>query len=153
MARKPAAKKTSTAKAAPAKKPARATKAAPRKAAAKKAAPTRAVARKTPAKKPAPARAKATPEGMSDKDHLIDVIQAQMNSSRKAATDTLAAVIDTITVSLKKNQRVQLVGFGSFEVAKRPARRGRNPATGESIRIKASKTVRFKVGAKLKRAV
>ncbi|MEM7170822.1 MAG: HU family DNA-binding protein [Pseudomonadota bacterium] len=90
---------------------------------------------------------------MTDKDHLIDVIQGRTNSSRKAAKETLAAVIDTVSASLKKNQKVQLVGFGTFEVAKRPARKGRNPATGESIRIKASKTVRFKAGAKLKRGV
>ena len=53
-------------------------------------------------------------------------------------------------LSLKKNKKVQLYGFGSFEVVKRKARKGRNPATGEAIRIKASKGVRFKAGTKLK---
>ena len=62
----------------------------------------------------------------------------------------MEAVLETISASLKKNQKVRLVGFGSFEVVKRKARKGRNPATGESIRIKASKSVRFRPGTKLK---
>jgi len=62
----------------------------------------------------------------------------------------LATILSTISASLKKNQKVQLVGFGSFQVVKRRARKGRNPATGASIRIKASKGVRFKAGSKLK---
>lgn len=63
------------------------------------------------------------------------------------------ALIGTITSSLKKNEKVQLVGFGSFSVAKRAARKGRNPFTGEAIKIKASKSVRFKAGQSLKRSV
>ncbi len=64
-----------------------------------------------------------------------------------------AALIGTITSSLKKNQKLQLVGFGTFTVAKRAGRKGRNPRTGEAIRIKASKSVRFKAGQTLKRSV
>ena len=82
--------------------------------------------------------------------HLISVIQSETGSSKKAATETLAAILSTISASLKKNQKIQLVGFGSFEVVKRRARKGRNPATGASIRIKASKGLRFKAGSKLK---
>ena len=95
-------------------------------------------------------KVKATPAGASDKDHLIDVIQAGTGSSKKAAKETLDAFLDTVIVSLKKNKKVQLYGFGAFEVAKRRARKGHNPATGESIRIKASKRVRFRPGAKLR---
>jgi DNA-binding protein HU-beta len=88
--------------------------------------------------------------GTSDKDHLISVIQAGTGASKKAAGETLDALLETVTLSLKKNKKVQLRGFGSFEVVKRKARKGRNPATGEAIRIKASKGVRFKAGTKLK---
>ncbi len=63
------------------------------------------------------------------------------------AVDTIVTVI---TKELKKNQRFSLPGFGSFTVSKRAARQGRNPRTGEAIKIKASKGVRFKAGAKLK---
>jgi DNA-binding protein HU-beta len=121
-----------------AKAPARRAKAPAKKAVAKRAAPK------------ATARIRATPSGSSDKDHLISVIQSGTGSSKKAATDTLASILSTVSASLKKNQKFQLVGFGSFEVVKRRARKGRNPATGASIRIKASKGVRFKAGSKLK---
>ena len=93
---------------------------------------------------------KATPAGTRDKDFFISVIQAGTGASKKAAGETLDALLETITLSLKKNKKVQLFGFGSFEVVKRKARKGRNPATGEAIRIKASKGVRFKAGTKLK---
>jgi DNA-binding protein HU-beta len=148
---KKAAKSKKTAKTAKttakktAKKTAKRTKTAARRA--------KAPARKTSAKRAAPAsaaRVTATPSGSSDKDHLIAVIQSGTGSSKKAAGDTLAAVLDTVAASLKKNQKVQLVGFGSFDVVRRRARQGRNPATGAPIRIKASKGVRFKAGSKLK---
>ena len=63
------------------------------------------------------------------------------------------ALLGTITSSLKKNRKVKLVGFGTFRVAKRAARAGRNPGTGEAIRLKASKSVRFKAGQTLKRSI
>lgn len=157
MAKQPAKRKTATKKAkaptkkAPAKKTA-AKKAPARKTAARKAPAKKAVARKAPARaKAAPAaKVAATPKGTSDKDHLIGLIQSRTGSTQKAAKETLAAVLDTITASLKKNRKVQLVGFGSFEVTKRRARKGRNPATGAAIKIKASKGVRFRAGSKLK---
>ena len=171
MARKPTKRKSTAkpkaAKKAKAAKP-KATRAKAAKPKVKKKAAARAPARrakapakrakaparkKTAAKRAAPkaaARLTATPSGSSDKDHLISVIQSGTGSSKKAATDTLAAVLGTVTASLKKNQKVQLVGFGTFEVVKRRARKGRNPATGAAIRIKASKGVRFKAGTKLK---
>ena len=85
-----------------------------------------------------------------DKDHLISVIQAGTGASKKSVGETLDALLETVTLSLKKNKKVQLYGFGFFEVVKRKARKGRNPATGEAIRIKASKGLRFKAGTKLK---
>ena len=108
----------------------------------------RSTAKKAPSKRPVP-----TPAGVSDKDHLISVIRDTTGCNKGAAKRTLDGLIATITASLKKNQRVQLVGFGSFGVTKRPAHKGRNPRTGEAIRVKASKTVRFKAGQTLKRSV
>ena len=114
---------------------------------------------KKPARKLAESKAKlvkrykATPEGMTDRQHLISIIQAETGSSAKAAKSALDSVIGTVSASLKKNKKVQLVGFGTFSVAKRPARKGRNPQTGEAMRIKASKSVRFKAGQGLKSSV
>ena len=96
---------------------------------------------------------KATPEGTSDRQHLNEVVQACTGCTGKAAKETMDALIGTITSSLKKNGRLQLVGFGAFTVAKRAGRKGRNPQTGEAILIKASKSVRFKAGQSLKRSV
>lgn len=131
------------------------TKAARAKTARRKPARKKAPARKSAARRAAPKAAASvkpspTPSGKSDKDHLIDIIQSGTGASKKDAGATLSAVLDTVAASLKKNQKVQLVGFGSFEVARRRARQGRNPATGEPIKIKASKGVRFRAGNKLK---
>jgi len=114
----------------------------------KKAAP-----KKSQASKKSPRRYKATPGGMKDRQHLIDVIQSGTGCSAVAARETMTALLGTITASLKKNQRVQLAGFGTFTVSKRAARKGVNPRTGEAIKIKASKPVRFKVGRTLKNSV
>ncbi len=116
------------------------------------------MAKKSTKTKVAPAkktvkRYKATPEGVSDRQHLMSIIQANTGCTAKAAKETMDAIVGTVTTSLKKNQKVQLTGFGSFSVAKRAGRKGRNPQTGEAIRIKASKTVRFKAGQTLKRSV
>ena len=118
---------------------------------------------KKPSKKPAankpraikkPARRyKATPEGMNDRQHLMDVIRSGTGCTATAARETMTGLLRTIMASLKKNQRVQLAGFGTFKVSKRAARKGRNPRTGEAIRIKASKSVRFKAGRTLKNSV
>lgn len=104
------------------------------------------------AKKTAPA-VKATPNDINDRQHLIDVIQARTGCTGVAARETMSALLNTIQASLKKNQKVQLAGFGTFLVSKRAARKGVNPRTGEPIKIKASKSVRFKAGRTLKEAV
>lgn len=114
----------------------------------KKSTPKKSQATKKPAR-----RYKATPEGMKDRQHLIDVIQSGTGCTAAAARETLIALLGTITTSLKKNQRVQLVGFGTFTVSKRAAHKGVNPRTGEAIKIKASKSVRFKAGQTLKNSV
>jgi DNA-binding protein HU-beta len=146
-----AAKKAKVAKPKTAKKAAKPKKTVKRKTTAKRAkAPARKKAAKRTAAPAAAARIAATPANSSDKDHLISVIQSGTGASKKAAGDTLAAVLNTVAASLKKNQKVQLVGFGTFDVVRRRARKGRNPATGAPIRIKASKGVRFKAGSKLK---
>ncbi len=130
MARRPAPKKRATTKAKPSRK--------------KSSSPT-----KRPAQKPR-LRVRATPEGTLDRNHLMSVIQAGTGSSKKAAKETLDALLSTVTLSLKRNKKFQIAGFGAFRVVRRPARRGRNPGTGEAIRVKASKNVRFKAGTKLK---
>ncbi|HLJ63585.1 MAG TPA: HU family DNA-binding protein [Stellaceae bacterium] len=83
------------------------------------------------------------------KQILVDVLK---KSGLKAsdAGNAVDAIVMTIGKELKKNQRFSLPGFGSFQVSKRAARQGRNPRTGEPIKIKASKSVRFKAGVKLK---
>jgi len=105
-------------------------------------------------KKTAPAkRFKPTPAGASDKQHLMALIRKTTGCTAVAAKETLDGLIGTITASLKKNKKVQFVGFGSFEVVRRGARKGFNPRTGERIRIKASRYVRFKAGQTLKRSI
>jgi DNA-binding protein HU-beta len=71
----------------------------------------------------------------------------------KDANNVINTIVKTVTKELKKNQKFSLTGFGSFAVAKRGARKGRNPKTGEAIKIKASKGVRFKAGATLKAGI
>lgn len=116
----------------------------------KKAAATNSKATKSKvAKKPA-VKVTATPAGSSDREQLVDVVRASTGCTAVAARDTVAAVLGTISASLKKNQKVQLPGFGTFTVTKRAARKGVNPRTGEAIKIKASKSVRFKPGQTLK---
>lgn len=116
---------------------------------AKKPAKKTAAAKSRAAKAPTP---KATPNGKNDRQHLIGVIQAGTGCTGVAARNTMNALLGTIATSLK-NQRVQLPGFGSFVVTKRAARKGVNPRTGEAIKIKASKSVRFKAGQPLKNSV
>ena len=88
-----------------------------------------------------------------NKQELIDAILANKEAgieSKAAAARAVDAVLDGITAGIKKDGLVQLIGFGTFSVKERAAREGRNPLTGEKIKIKASKTVSFKVGAGLK---
>ena len=74
----------------------------------------------------------------------------QTNLSKKDVEAALKAFIDVVAEELKKGEKVQLVGFGTFEVSERAAREGRNPQTGETMQIKASKTPKFKAGKALK---
>ncbi len=83
------------------------------------------------------------------KQILVDALKKNGLSSADAAS-AVDAVVVTIGKELKKSQKFGIPGFGSFHVSKRAARMGRNPRTGEAIKIKASKGVRFKAGAKLK---
>ena len=87
-----------------------------------------------------------------NKAELIEAVQKVLggDTSRRAAGDAVDAVLDAIAKGVAKKGSVQIVGFGSFKVASRKARTGRNPKTGEPIKIKASKTVRFVPSAALK---
>lgn len=71
-------------------------------------------------------------------------------TTKKAAADALEAVIAAIAAGIKKDKLVQIIGFGTFKVSQRAARKGRNPKTGETIKIKASKSVRFSASSALK---
>jgi len=88
-----------------------------------------------------------------NKSELIDQIAKSADISKAAAGRALDATITAVKTSLKKNQMVTLVGFGTFYVGKRAARTGRNPRTGEAIKIKAAKTPKFRAGKALKDAV
>ena len=85
-----------------------------------------------------------------NKSDLIAAIAAKTGDTKKGAEATLNAFVDTVSQSLVKGDKVQLVGFGSFEVRKRAARKGRNPQTKEEIKIPASKAPIFKAGKALK---
>jgi DNA-binding protein HU-beta len=88
-----------------------------------------------------------------NKSELIDAVAEAADISKASATRAVDAVVDNITASLKKDDQVTLVGFGTFVVRSRAARSGRNPQTGETIQIKASKVPAFKPGKALKDAV
>lgn len=88
-----------------------------------------------------------------NKSELIDAVADAAELTKADAGRALDAIIDVIKKSLKKGNTVTLVGFGTFEVRKRGARTGRNPQTGETIKIKASKVPAFKAGKALKDAV
>ena len=88
-----------------------------------------------------------------NKAELIDVVADNADLSKAAAGRALDSVIAAITKALKKGDTVTLVGFGTFSVRKRSARVGRNPRTGDAIKIKASKAPGFKPGKALKDAI
>ena len=88
-----------------------------------------------------------------NKAELISAVAEKSGLTKKDATAVLTAIIDTVEGTLKKGDSVQIMGFGTFEVRQRAARKGRNPQTGEEIEIKASKTPAFKPGKQLKDAV
>ena len=88
-----------------------------------------------------------------NKSELINAVAVSAEVSKKEAEAVITAALDAITAALKDGDKVQLVGFGSFEVKKRAARVGRNPKTKETIEIPASVVPVFKAGKALKDAV
>lgn len=88
-----------------------------------------------------------------NKTELINSVAEMSELSKKDATKAVDAVFNTIQNTLAKEEKVQLIGFGNFEVRERAARKGRNPQTGEEIEIPASKVPAFKPGKALKDAV
>jgi len=85
-----------------------------------------------------------------NKGELIEKVVKATGLSKADVTKTINATIETITKSLKKGEKVSLVGFGTFSVVKSKARKARNPRTGEIIKIRAKKTPKFKAGKALK---
>ena len=88
-----------------------------------------------------------------NKTELIEHIAKSADISKAAATRSLDAMVGAVKGTLKKNGSVMLVGFGTFSVVKRAARMGRNPKTGEAIKIKSAKVPKFKPGKGLKDAL
>ena len=88
-----------------------------------------------------------------NKVELAAAIASETGLSSKDSEAAVKAFIDVVTKELEKGEKVQLVGFGTFEVAERAAREGRNPATGESMQIEASRAPKFKAGKALKDAI
>lgn len=85
-----------------------------------------------------------------NKTELVAAVAEQADISKKDAEKVLKAFVDVVTEEMKKGEKVQLVGFGTFEVSERAAREGRNPRTGETMEIAASKAPKFKAGKALK---
>ena len=88
-----------------------------------------------------------------NKAELVAAIAENAGLSKKDSEKALAAFVSVVTDELKKGEKVQLVGFGTFEVSSRPARTGRNPQTKQTITIAASKAPKFKAGKALKDVV
>ncbi len=85
-----------------------------------------------------------------NRTELVAAMAEKTQLSKKDAEAALKAFIDVVSEEMKKGEKVQLVGFGTFEVSERAAREGRNPQTGETMTIAASKTPKFKAGKALK---
>ena len=90
---------------------------------------------------------------MAGKADFVNTIADSVGLPRRQAAEAFDAIFDAIAAALRSGDTAKVPGFGSFAVSERAARKGRNPATGESIKIKASKSVRFKAGKELKEAV
>lgn len=88
-----------------------------------------------------------------NKTELVAAIAEKTEMSKKDSERALNAILDTITATLKADDKVRLIGFGTFEVKKREARTGRNPSTGKTIKIPASRVPAFKAGKELKDTV
>ena len=85
-----------------------------------------------------------------NKQELVEAVSKELETSKAGGERAVSAVLCGITKGVKKDKNVQLIGFGTFSVKKRKARMARNPQTGEAIKVKASRTVGFKVGKKFK---
>ena len=88
-----------------------------------------------------------------NKTELINAVAENTGLSKKDASAAVVAVFDEITKAMAKGEKVQILGFGNFEVRERSARQGRNPQTGEVVEIAATKAPAFKAGKALKEAV
>ena len=88
-----------------------------------------------------------------NKAQLVEAMASEARMTKAAAKSALDAFVSSTTKALRKGDRVALVGFGSFAIAKRAARTGRNPQTGKAIKIAAKKVAKFKAGAVLAKAV
>ncbi|PHG02427.1 HU family DNA-binding protein [Bacillus toyonensis] len=88
-----------------------------------------------------------------NKTELVKVVADKAELTQKDAATATQAVLDAITITLANEEKVQILGFGTFEVRERSARTGRNPQTGEEMQIAASKAPAFKAGKELKEAV
>ncbi|OYD08058.1 HU family DNA-binding protein [Paludifilum halophilum] len=88
-----------------------------------------------------------------NKSQLVDRVAEATGKTKKESTELVEAVLNAISDALQKGEKVSLIGFGNFEVRERAARTGRNPQTGESIQIEASRVPAFKPGKQLKEAV
>ena len=162
MAKTPA---KAAAKNAPARKAA-APKASAAKAAAKKTVTKKAVAKKVPAAKKALAKkapvkkaakkttsAAAKSSGILTLRHIAETISEAHELTKRQANELIGHVVETITKSLRKGDKVRLSGLGILQVRKRPARMARNPQTGEPVKVKASKKVAFRAAKELKESV
>lgn len=85
-----------------------------------------------------------------NKTELVAAMAKEMNLSKKDVEAVLKSFVDVVSAELKKGGKIQLVGFGTFEVSERAAREGRNPQTGETMKISASRAPKFKAGKALK---
>lgn len=88
-----------------------------------------------------------------NKAELVEEVAGQTGLTKKISREAVGAIISVITDSLTREEKVTLVGFGTFRVMKRKARRGRNPQTGETIQIRAKKVPKFKAGKNFREAV
>ena len=88
-----------------------------------------------------------------NKAELVAAVAERTELSKKDAEKALKAFVDVVAEELKKGEKIQLVGFGTFEVSERAAREGRNPANGQPMQIAASKAPQFKAGKALKDAI
>lgn len=88
-----------------------------------------------------------------NKTSLIEIVKANTGSTNKAARETVEALLDAVITTVAKGEKVQIIGFGTFEARERAAREGRNPQTGEVLKIEATTVPAFKAGKAFKEAV